>query len=729
MYKKYTKRLKKRIQKTRKKRGGNNLVLNTRALALKEPVIKKQVTYPFDIPAQFKDKLSWIFDQSYSIDKKKIMTTVPVHILDYPMYDEEREELIKLNKSTVTILDLLKIKHKIKQPNKLYLIDHKFQIFSDTNPWKKRTNYKIKNIITGEYDTETAFFNRKYTANNMTSTVLMYEKWVSQYTVSVVLHPTLKRIYGDTRVPYVFQTYKFFNFDESNTPTLLQFKEISTNKCIFKQDQSYNLDEIYNTTIGGSNCRSITSLYNYYLNQQKFLIYDKDTHDDKLLPEYVVPLEYMNPSFTIGLVGLSFDPIFLTSQYYVQGQPEPFKELQNNYEEEHRTNPLYNCIYHLLHEYESVDIPVRSVEHKVGCAINMMHFLGWFHWRNFSKLDEQRQHYEYATADQLVLYKFKQMLFNEIPTDKQLLLFSIYQFEFRRNKYGADDPSKPLKINPSITDQTDKIPGDEVLSQYERRLIRKNHLKYLKLIVDSQQKIFDNGINAKYIYTGKKEEDLSTLEEKDKTNIRQQYLSRGIDISSILFTLKCYYEFNQESTTIDYIEPHELPLTQTIPTIGNVTPIEFAFDTLDGIYQIMNSIHHELLDNQYTLVRFTSKNESFRDINKPNETSYYDWLNRSAHILVLIKIDNHLFLLSISPYKSLTKVTTLTLHWLWVLYRGIQILSTTTREQLDPSMFKDVNGIPYLKGFDNIDSLSDPIKRGLGKIFIDNRTSKKYVHY
>ncbi len=728
MYKRHTKRLKKRIQKTRKKKGGNNSVFNSRALALKEPVIKKTVTYPFDIPEQFKDKLSWVFDQPYSIDKKKIMTTIPVHILDYPMYDEERQELIKLNKSMVTILDLLNIKHKIKQPNKLYLIDHKFQIFSDTNPWKKRTNYKIKNIITGEYDTESAFFNRKYTANNMTSTVLMYEKWVSQYTVHVDLHPTLKRIYGDTRVPYVFQTYKFFNFDQSNRPTLLQFKEISTNKCIFKQDQPYHLDEIYNTNIPGSNCRFITSLYNYYLNQQKFLRYDTHTHDDKLLPEYVVPLEYINPSFTIGLVGLSFDPIFLTSQYYVQGQPEPFKELQNNYEEEHRTNPLYNCIYHLLQEYESVDIPIRNVEHAVGCAINMMHFLGWFHWRNFSKLDERREHYEYATADQLVLYLFKKMLFKEIPTDKQLLLHSISQFEIRRDKYGADDPSQPLKINPSITDQKDKIPGDEVLSQYERRLIRNRHLKYLKLIVDSQQKIFEDGLNAKYIYTGKNEEDNSTLEEKDKTNIRGQYLSRGINISRILFLLKCYQEFNQDSTTIDYNEPPELPMTQSIPTIGNVTPIEFAFDTLDGIYQIMNSIHHELIDNQYTLVRFTSKNESFKN-DKEKLWTPYQWLNRSAHVLILIKIDNHLFLLSISPYKSLTKVTTLTLHWLWFLYRGIQIMSTTTREQLDPSMFKDVDGVPYLKGFDDINGLSPEIKRGLGEIFLDNRTSKKYVHY
>lgn len=259
MYK--TKRFKKRIHKTYKKKskkGGNNTALNNRALALKSSSI-----YPFNIPENLKDKLSWWFDQPNTINNKTIMTTIPVHILDYPIYDEEKQELIKLNKPMVTILDLLKIKHKIKQPNKLYLIDHKFKIFSDINPWKKRTNYKIKNIIVGEYDTESTFFNRKYTSNYMTSTILMYEKWVSQYTVRITLHPTLKRIYVDKgivdmRVPFVFQTYKFFNYDSSNTPTLLQFKEIMNSNfsnCLFKEDQQYfrsNLDELYNLDIRGS---------------------------------------------------------------------------------------------------------------------------------------------------------------------------------------------------------------------------------------------------------------------------------------------------------------------------------------------------------------------------------------------------------------------------------------------------------------------------------------------
>lgn len=437
----------------------------------------------------------------------------------------------------------------------------------------------------------------------------------------------------------------------------------------------------------------------------------------------------MNSSFKIGLVGLSFDSIFFNSPYYIQEQPEPFKELQNNYEEDHRTNPLYNCIYHLLQDYELVDIPLKNVEHSVGCAINMMHFLGWFHWRNFSKLDVERQYYEYATADQLVLRKFKEMLFKVIPTDKQLLLYSRGQFKFRRDKYGADDPDNPTQLNSLITDQKDKIKGDELLSQYERRLIREKHLKYLKLIVDSQQKMFDNSTIAKKIYTGKDEQDLSKLTKEDQNNIKSQDLYRGINISSIIFLLKCYQEFNQESTSIDFIEPSELSMTQSIPTIGNVTPIEFAFDTIDGIYQIINSIHYELLDNQYTLVRFTIRNQSFRDIEKDNTD--YKWLNRSAHVLLIIKIDNQLFLLSISPYKSLTKVTTLTLHWLWFLYRGIQIISTKTTEELDPSMFKDVDGVPYLKGFDDltIDGLSDNIKRGLGQIFLDNRKSKHFKHY
>lgn len=604
-------------------------------------------------------------------------------------------------------------------------LSHKFTIFSDKNPWKSRTYSKFKNINKhGEFDSETTFFNRKYTQNRGFKSVVCDEKWVSQYSIRIRRHPTMSRIYDrrletppyfDPRVTYVFQTYKLFDFNgEYNVPTFLNFSENTSGKilsCI--STNSFNIDHIYN--LDDINCRFITSLYNYYLHQQQFLKYNSSYRDDELKPECVTPLEYFNSSYKIGIVGLDFDISFTTNPYYVSENPDPtyINELRNKIEESHRTNPLYNSLYHKLTEYEFIDLPICPVEHDIGCAINMMHFLGWFEWRNFSNVDREHHHYEFATSDQLVMLKFKKMLWDIIPSDKQMLLYAQKNLYDIREKYKKEKNISGIDLRP-----------------YEQDIIRIAHKQYLEMIVEGQQKIYQDSQLAQKKYSGFIEKNVDILEDDIIQQLNNPNLDRGIDISYIIYILKNYLSYNSTEYTLDPtifqgIQP-KLPITQLLSFIGNVTPIEFSFDSLDGIYQIMNYIYNDLKNNQYTLVRFTLENES----SKTSESDYV-WINRSAHVMSIIKLDDNLFLLSVSPYKSLTKITTLTLHWLWFMFRGIQIISTSTSEQLDTSIFKDVDGIPYLKGLDDttIHGLSPQIKVGLGQIFLDNRTSKKFKHY
>lgn len=619
---------------------------------------------------------------------------------------------------------------------------HKFTIFSDINPWKSRIYYKFKNItgkyLKGQYDPETTFFNRKYT-NERFKNLSMDEKWVSQYTVRMLKHPTLARIYDrpdehyeDPRVQYIFQTYKIFDYNSSNQSTLLKFSENIDPTgiiypCLFYDGITHHvddLDKVYNLSPRKNSCRQFTSLYNYYLNQQQLLKYSNFHKDDILKPECISPLEYFKSSNTLGLFGLNFDSSFLTSPYYKSGIPEDndivHDQTRNLMEESHRSNPLYNSIYNSLKLYELIDLPIIDVTFAMGCAINMLNFLGWFQWRNFRKLDTHHQYYDMATSEQLVMRKFKQMLWDKdkIPSDKQMLLYAQKQL---------DDTEKKYKSEPILKDIE--------LTSLQQQNIKDSHINYLKMIVYGQEKIYNLSKVAKQKYTGILDEDVSILSEQDIQNISNPNMFRGINISEIIQILKNYIYYNDSITNhqIDYseLDNSEFPLGQTISNIGMVTPFEFAFDTLDGIYFIMNCIHNELLEGQYIVIRFNSNNDTDR-----GDRQLFKWLNRMAHVMLIIKIDNSLFLLSISPYKSLTKITTLTLHWLWFRYRAIQIMSKLTPEQLDPNMFKDVDGVKYVKGFDyeTINGLSDDIKRGLGPIFMQNRKKDpddptKFKHY